>query len=69
MKIALIMLMCSTYHGCLEPFIMPTTYDSYYDCLMAGYEEALNKQTEIGRVETNKHQIFIRFSCKPINEI
>ena len=27
------------------------------------------KQTEIGRVETNKHQIFIRFNCNPANEI
>tara|TARA_Y100000593_G_C4046152_1_gene207511 strand:+ start:228 stop:374 length:147 start_codon:yes stop_codon:yes gene_type:complete len=48
---------------------MPTTYDTYYDCLQAGYDEAINKQKEIGRVETNEHQIFIRFSCKPINEI
>jgi len=61
--------MCSTFHGCLEPFTMPTLYDTYYDCLQAGYDEAINKQKEIGRVETNKHQIFIRFSCKPINEI
>jgi len=36
---------------------------------MAGYEEALNKQIEIGRVETNKHNIFIKFGCNPINEI
>ena len=49
--------------------IFTTTYDNYYDCLMAGYEEAVNKQKEIGRQETNAHQIFIRFSCKPINEI
>ena len=69
MKIALVMLMCSTFHGCLEPFVMPTTYDNYYDCLQAGYKEAINKQTEIGRVETNKHQIFIRFNCNPANEI
>ena len=69
MKIALVMLMCSTFHGCLEPFTMPTTYDTYYDCLQAGYDEAINKQKEIGRVETNKHNIFIRFSCNPVNEI
>tara|TARA_R100000458_G_scaffold21857_1_gene19589 strand:- start:226 stop:372 length:147 start_codon:yes stop_codon:yes gene_type:complete len=48
---------------------MPTTYDNYYDCLQAGYKEAISKQTEIGRVETNKHQIFIRFNCNPTNEI
>ena len=69
MKIALVMLMCSTFHGCLEPFVMPTTYDNYYDCLQAGYKEATEKQIQIGRVETYKHHIFIRFNCKPINEI
>ena len=69
MKIALVMLMCSAFHGCLEPFVMQTTYDNYYDCLQAGYKEATNKQIEIGRIETNKHHIFIRFECKPINEI
>ena len=54
---------------CLEPFVMQTTYDNYYDCLQAGYKEAIDKQIEIGRQETNAHQIFIRFSCKPVNEI
>ena len=51
MKIALVMLMCSTFHGCLEPFTMPTTYDTYYDCLQAGYDEAINKQKEIGELK------------------
>ncbi len=69
MKIALVMLMCSSFHGCLEPFVMPTIYNNYYDCLSAGYSEAMKKQKEIGRVETNKHQIFIRFDCKEVNEI
>ena len=43
---------------------MPTIYDRYYDCLQAGYKEAIVKQTEIGKVDTNKHQIYIRFTCK-----
>ena len=34
---------------------MPTTYDSYYDCLQAGYKEAIKKQTEIGKVDTNEN--------------
>lgn len=64
------MIMCTAMHGeCLDPHPMPTTYTNYYDCLQAGYKEAINKQTEIGKEETNKHQIFIRFSCEPVNEI
>ena len=64
------MIMCTAMHGeCLDPHPMPTTYTNYYDCLQAGYEEAIKKQTEIGKEETNKHKIFIRFSCEPANEI
>ena len=70
MKVVLIMIMCTAMHGeCLAPHQMPTTYTNYYDCLQAGYEEANKKQTEIGKEDTNKHQIFIRFSCEPVNEI
>ena len=70
MKIALVMLMCSAIEGvCMPPHMMQTTYNNYYDCLQAGYAEATKKQKEIGREETNKHSIFIRFTCKPINEI
>ena len=69
MKVLLTMIMCSAFQGCLEPFTMPTHYDNYYDCLQSGYKEAISKQTEIGRIETNKHQIFIKFRCNLVNEI
>ena len=71
MKIALGNAHVQHFHmAASEPFSnKPTTYDNYYDCLQAGYKEAIDKQIEIGRQETNAHQIFIRFSCKPINEI
>ena len=48
----------------MPPHQMPITYNSYYDCLQAGYKEAIKKQTEIGKVDTNEHKIFIRFTCK-----
>ena len=47
--------MCSGLYGeCLQPHRMPTHYDSHYDCMMAGYEEAIKKQKEIGRQESNQ---------------
>ena len=65
MKVLLIMIICSaSANECMPPHQMPTTYDSYYDCLQAGYQEAIKKQTEIGKVDTNEHKIFIRFTCK-----
>ena len=70
MKVVLIMIMCTAMYGeCLDPHPMPTTYTNYYDCLQAGYKEAIIKQTQIGKEDTNKHQIFVRFSCEPVNEI
>ena len=35
-----------------------------YECLNAGYTEALKKSEEIGREDINEHEIFIRFICK-----
>ena len=65
MKVLLIMILCSvTQNECMPPYQMPTTYESYYDCLQAGYQEAILKQTEIGREDTNKHKIFVRFTCR-----
>ena len=35
-----------------------------YECLNAGYSEALKKSKEIGKEEVNKNGIYIRFMCK-----
>ena len=37
--------------------------------MIAGYEEALNKMKEIGRQEVNKYQMYIRFTCTPVDSI
>jgi hypothetical protein len=31
--------------------------------MIAGYEEAIKKQIEIGREESNKYQLLIKFMC------
>jgi len=65
------MFMCSSVNSmCLDPH--PLSYhNSHYDCLQAGYEEATNKLTEIGKEETNKHEIYIKFTCmwEKVNEV
>jgi hypothetical protein len=66
MKIILSLLICSGIHGtCLEPFTWPTTFNSQYDCLIFGYEESIKKMKEFGRIEVNKHEMFVRFVCSP----
>jgi hypothetical protein len=70
MKILLTLIMCSYVQGaCLQPYEWPIQYDSMYDCMQAGYKHSQNKMTEIGRVEVNKNQIYIRFTCVPAPSI
>ena len=66
MKFTLMLLLCSmTQNDCLQPYTWPTQFDSIYDCMIAGYEESINKMEEIGRLDVNTHQLFIRFTCTP----
>jgi hypothetical protein len=37
--------------------------------MIAGYEESINKMKEIGREEVNKYQMYIRFTCTPVDSI
>ena len=64
MKFALYMIICSALYGeCLPAHRMPTTYYTHYECMIAGYEEALKKQKQIGRKESNQYQTLIKFVC------
>ena len=64
MKIALILIVCSYVSGsCLPGYNWPEKFDDMYDCLNAGYTEALKKSKEIGSFEVNQHEIFVKFAC------
>ena len=49
----------------MPPFDWHETFRSQYDCLLFGYEEAQNKMKEIGREESNKYGMYIKFYCTP----
>ena len=69
MKFILTMIMCtSVYNTCLEPFPMPERYNSHYECMIAGYNEAINKAKEIGPKEVNKYGTIIKFFCYATEE-
>ena len=56
--------MCSTLaNSCLEPYTYPKVYNTYYDCLLDGYQQSLDKTKEIGKSETNKQEIYSKFGC------
>ena len=70
MKILLSLIICSQVaNSCMEPYQWPEQFNTTYDCMMFGYEESMNKMLEIGREEVNKHNIYIKFTCNPINTI
>ena len=63
MKIVLVMIFCSAmYDSCQDP-VSVSQHNSWYDCMNAGYQAALDKSIEIGKADVNEHEIFIRFVC------
>jgi len=70
MKFILSLIICSQVAGtCLEPYPWPTTFDTQYDCMVFGYQESLKKIQDIGPIEVNKYNMYIRFVCMPENTI
>jgi len=69
MKIILTLFMCSISAGeCLPPYEWPDRFRDSYDCMQFGYKESHRKMEEIGRLEVNKHGVYIRFVCTPVTE-
>ena len=65
MKIALFMIMCSGISSdCLPPHFL-NTHDTYYDCMINGYQQSIMKTEEIGAEQINEHKIYIKFVCAP----
>ena len=68
MKIVLVMIFCSAmYDSCQGP-VSVSQHNSWYDCMNAGYQEALDKTKQIGRQTVNKELIYIKFTCKELRE-
>ena len=68
MKFILSMIICtSVYHACLDPFPMPEKYNSHYECIVAGYEEAIKKAKEMGPKDINQYGTIIKFFCQRID--
>jgi hypothetical protein len=63
-KVILTMIFCTAvYEQCQAPFVMPAVYDNFYECMIAGYEEAQRKTIAVGTERVNKDGIYIKFYC------
>ena len=66
MKFILSLIICSSVAGeCMPPFDWQGTFDSQYDCLLFGYEESINKMKELGKEESTKYGMYVKFYCTP----
>jgi hypothetical protein len=69
-KILMSLIICSSVaQECMPPLAYPTMFDNKYDCLHFGYEESQRRLEDIGKLEVNKHGIYIKFVCTPTNTI
>jgi hypothetical protein len=63
MKVALVMIVCSQIAGeCMPPHFLKH-YDNFYNCLIDGYQQSIDKTKEIGKKDIIKHEIVIKFNC------
>ena len=49
----------------MPPFDWQESFNSQYDRLLFGYEESINKMKEIGREESTKYGMYVKFYCTP----
>ncbi len=64
MKFILGLIICSSVYGsCLPVHHWPETFNTHYECVIAGYEESIKKAKEIGSKEVNKYGTMIKFYC------
>ena len=69
MKFILTMIICtSVYNVCMDPVPLPEKYDSHYECMIAGYNESIEKAKEIGPKEVNEYGTIIKFFCHQTKE-
>jgi len=64
MKFLLTMIICtSVYQQCMPPHTLPETYNTHYECVIAGYNESIKKAKEIGPRDMNEYGTIIKFFC------
>jgi hypothetical protein len=53
----------------LLPYKYPQNFDSLYTCLVEGYEQSIVKLEDIGEVDVNKNELYIKFMCTDESKI
>jgi len=71
MKIILTLIVCSALHqSCLDPIQRTNRFETWADCMRAGYNDSLEMMQKLGDASLNHYQTFIKFYCndKPLEK-
>ncbi len=70
MKFSLALILCSTItNSCLLPYKYSQNFDSLYTCLVEGYEQSILELKDIGEIDVNKNELYIKFMCTDESKI
>ena len=70
MKMILVLILCSaTSNTCMPPYEWPKTFNTTYECMIAGYTEARKKTQKLGFKAVNDYELYIKFICAPSKPI
>ena len=67
MEYLLTLFLCvATTNTCSPPMEHTTRYKDLYDCLRDGYQQSIVSTEVVGREDTNKLGVSVRFICKKV---
>lgn len=64
MKLSLVLIVCSALQSnCISPINTGLQYDSWYNCMVAGYQQSKEFIEASSPEQINKNQLYIKFFC------
>jgi hypothetical protein len=64
MKLSLILILCSAMQStCMPPMHTGLQYNTWNDCMIAGYDQSLEFFKTSGADQINEHQLYMTFVC------
>ena len=69
MKFMLILKVCSVVHlNCLPPIQDNFVFNSWLECVNAGYLRSIQTTNEMDSGIVNRNQVVVNFSCQSVEE-
>jgi len=64
-----VVIFCSALEqNCLPPQTV-SQHNTWYDCMMSGYNKAQTYTEDVGMQKTNEYKLYVQFQCKTVKEV